>query len=44
MKRIIFTIIAIITLSQVVSAENGYDLWLRYNRLGDKSIEKEYAK
>lgn len=44
MKRIIFTIIAIITLSQVVSAENGYDLWLRYNRLGDKAVEKGYAK
>ena len=38
------TLILLLTFSVFVQAENGYDLWLRYNRIDNHEILKTYTQ
>ena len=42
MRRILFLIGAVLTAISSLMAENGYELWLRYNRLGDSKLEAHF--
>lgn len=43
-KLFIISTLAILTLSiQSVKAEDGYDLWLRYEKIEDESLQKYYS-
>lgn len=42
-SKIIYTIVLILCM-QVLHAENGYDLWLRYQKIDNSQILKSYTK
>ncbi len=43
-KKILWTALLVLISCSVSMAEDGYEFWLRYHRISDESILKEYRQ